>query len=60
MSGENGKLIAYCGLYCGDCQGYTGRIPDLSRDLRKELRACRYDKFAEFLADKGFAKTLKD
>jgi len=52
-------LINYCGLYCGDCHGYNGRIPDLARDLRKELRACHYEKFANFIADEGFGKTFK-
>ena len=35
------RLIAYCGLYCGDCNGFSGKIPDLGSDLRKELRASR-------------------
>ena len=60
MINKDGKLIAYCGLYCGGCHGYTGKIPDLARDLRKELRACRYDKFADFLAETGFGKVFKD
>lgn len=60
MSDDGKNLMAYCGLYCGDCHGYTGVIPDLARDLRKELRACRYDKFAEFIADVGFGKAFKD
>jgi len=39
MGGEGDEnLIAYCGLYCGDCHGYQGKIPDLARDLRKESR----------------------
>jgi hypothetical protein len=32
-------VIAFCGLCCLDCHGYTGKIADLARDLRKELRA---------------------
>ena len=60
MKTEDESLIAYCGLYCGDCHGYTGKIPDLARDLRKELRAYRYDKFAEFIAGEGFGKVFKD
>lgn len=38
------ELIAYCSLYCGDFHGYSGKIPDLARDLRKELRGIHYDK----------------
>jgi len=30
-------LVAYCGLYCADCHGFNGKIPDLARDLRKKL-----------------------
>ena len=61
MSGseEDENLIAYCGLYCGDCHAYTGKIPDLARDLRKELRKSKYDKFAEFIATYSFGKDFK-
>ena len=55
----NEKLISYCGLYCGDCVGQSN-IPDLARDLRKELRAKKYDKFAAELSKMNFAKVLKD
>jgi hypothetical protein len=54
------KLIAYCGLYCGDCHGYTGKIPDLARDLRKELRQIHYDKFASFISSYSFGKDFKN
>lgn len=37
------KLIAYCGLYCGDCVNYKGEIADLARDLRKKLRQEKFD-----------------
>lgn len=53
---QDTNLIAFCGLYCGDCHGYQGRIPDLARDLRKELRAARYDKFAELILEIVMAK----
>jgi len=36
-------LVAYCGLYCGDCFNYKGEIADLARDLRKELRKTKFD-----------------
>jgi hypothetical protein len=32
------RLVAYCGLNCGDCFNYKGEIADLARDLRKKLR----------------------
>ena len=50
MTEEFKKLVAYCGLYCGDCFAHQGRIADLARELRKELRQARFDKTAEFLA----------
>jgi len=57
---QNQDLIAYCGLYCGDCHGFSGKIPDLARDLRKELRSSRYDKFAEFISTYSFGKDFKN
>ncbi len=54
------NLIAYCGLYCADCHGYNGRIPDLARDLRKELRESKYDKFAGFISTYSFGKDFKN
>ena len=57
---ENENLIAFCGLYCGDCHGFLGKIPDLARDLRKELRRSRYDKFAEFISTYSFGKDFKN
>jgi hypothetical protein len=51
---DSRKLVAYCGLYCGDCHGYKGIIPDMARDLRKELRRSKYAKFA-----KGVSKFFK-
>ncbi len=53
------SLITYCGLYCGDCHGFQQKIPDLARDLRKELRSAHYDKFADAIADDAFGKAFK-
>ncbi len=44
---EGKDLIAYCGLYCGDCFGHRGTVADLARDLRKELRQAHFAKIAE-------------
>lgn len=60
MSKENEKLIAYCGLYCGDCYNRKGFIADLARDLRKELRAAKFEKNAEFLSAIPFFKEFKN
>jgi len=54
------KMIAYCGLCCLDCHGFQQKIPDLAKDLRKELRQSKYKKFADFLADSNFGKVFKD
>jgi hypothetical protein len=45
------KFIAYCGLYCRECPWYTGKVADMTRDLRKELRDIKFEKLAEFIAD---------
>ena len=57
---EERDLVAYCGLYCGDCFGYQGKIADLARDLRKELRLAKFDKTAELLSAIPFFATFKD
>jgi hypothetical protein len=57
---EDVNLISFCGLYCGDCHGNTGTIPDLARDLRKELRQIHYEKFAEFISTYSFGKDFKN
>lgn len=49
MSGEDENLIAYCGLYCGDCTNYKGEVADLARDLRKKLRETKFDRTARAL-----------
>jgi hypothetical protein len=54
------KLIAYCGLCCADCHGHKGKIPDLARDLRKELRTSKYEKFAQEIGKSGFGAAFRD
>jgi hypothetical protein len=56
MSGENLSNTTYCGLYCGDCAFKRGTIPDLARDLRKELRDTRFDVVAQAIPFKEFEK----
>lgn len=51
-------LVTCCGLCCLDCHGHTGKIPDLARDLRKELRAAHYDKFAKSISAYPFAQAF--
>ena len=57
---SNEELIAYCGLYCGECFSNEGKIADLSRDLRKELRRFRFEKTAENLSRIPFFKTFEN
>lgn len=47
---EDENLIAYCGLYCGDCFNYKGEIADLARDLRKKLRETKFSGVAQDLS----------
>ena len=60
MSEEDRNLIAYCGLYCGDCFGHKGKVADLARDLRKELRQARFEKTAEFMSTFSFFEVFKN
>jgi hypothetical protein len=57
---EEKDLIAYCGLYCGDCYSYKGKIADLARDLRKELRQEKFDKRAEKMSETSFFAAFKN
>jgi len=50
----DGDLIAYCGLYCGDCFGYKGKVADLARDLRKELRQAKFEEAVKGIPFKEF------
>lgn len=54
------ELIAYCGLYCGDCHGHQQKIPDLARDLRKELRKSKYKKFADAISTNSFGQAFRE
>lgn len=56
MSEDHLAKTAYCGLYCGDCSFGRGTVPDLARDLRKELRDIRFDKIAEVIPFPEFKK----
>jgi len=58
LSVEEDDLIAYCGLSCSKCFNHKGRIADLARDLRKELREEKFEKAAEGLSK--YFKQFKD
>lgn len=57
---RNLPLVSYCGLCCSDCPLFAGKISDLARDLRKELRAVKYDKFAKYISKFPSGKGLKN
>ncbi len=57
---EDQHLVTYCGLYCGDCPARRGRIADLARDLRKELRRVHFERDAQVLAQVSFFREFKD
>ena len=58
---EDGKeLIAYCGLYCGDCFAHKGMIADMARDLRKELRQAKFKRFADAMSEYPYFATYKN
>ena len=60
MVNKKTDLIAYCGLYCGDCPGYTQTVANLARDLRAELRHHRFAQMAVMLAKVPFFKDFKN
>ncbi len=62
MNNDNENLIAYCGLYCGDCFAHKGRIMDLAKDLRKELRQVKFERHMKnlrILKKKGTTEFIK-
>jgi len=60
QKGSEESMIAYCGLCCLDCHAFQQKIPDLARDLRKELRNTKYKNFAGFISTLSFGKGFKE
>jgi hypothetical protein len=56
----NEKLITYCGLYCGDCYGYQGKIASLAGKLNEELNNANFKKNADHFATLPFFKEFKN
>lgn len=54
MTEREKELLGFCGLYCGDCFSFQGKIADQARDLRKTLRQAKFAKVAP-----GFSKYFK-
>ncbi len=50
MTGNQKNLIGYCGLYCGACGIYLGRIKQAVENLRKVVGAYGFNKIMPELA----------
>ena len=50
------ELLAYCGIYCGDCLGYTGLVADAAKSLVMVLEKHKFDQTAKCL----FPEELKE
>lgn len=50
MADTKNQLLAYCGLYCGDCIMRKGEVADLARDLRKKLRQVKFGRMVPGLS----------
>jgi len=53
---ESKDLLAYCGLYCGDCLVYAGVIADAAKDFMTVLEKYKFDRTAKCV----FSEQLKD
>lgn len=56
MPKQNAGLIAYCGMYCGNCPCYRKKenIPDLARDLKEALRKSKFELAAQEISLEEF------
>jgi hypothetical protein len=43
------ELLAYCGIYCGDCLGHTGVIADAAEDFKAVLEKYESEKSAKYI-----------
>lgn len=50
MSKHLGNLVSYCGLYCGACGIYQGKIKQAVESLRNVIGAYGFDKISSELA----------
>jgi hypothetical protein len=50
------ELLAYCGLYCGDCAGYSGEIADAAQKLKDTTKKYKFHQTAKHL----FPEKLKE
>ena len=56
------ELVAYCGLYCGDCVKHKGEISKLAQELKELLSQEKFEKIANMIPElenyKEFSKVL--
>jgi hypothetical protein len=50
------ELFAYCGLYCGDCAGFSGEVAGAANNLKNILTKYKFERTANAL----FSKELKE
>jgi hypothetical protein len=43
------ELLAYCGIYCGDCLGHTGVIADAAEDFKCVLEKYEFEKSVKYI-----------
>jgi len=55
---DTDEMLAPCGLHCDDCFAHQGRMADLARDLRKELRSARFALVADEMSKVGMFRDL--
>lgn len=53
---EKEDLLAFCGLYCKDCAGFTGEIVDTASKLKDTLTTYKFEQTASAL----FSEQLRD
>ena len=64
-SSNKHELVAYCGLYCGDCGGYSEDIAHAAKKLKEQLEKYKYEltvkaMFADHFKDyREFQKNLE-
>ncbi len=56
----NKKLVTCCGLYCGDCYGYQGKIASLAGKLDEELDNSNFKKHADHFSALPFFNEFKN
>jgi hypothetical protein len=53
-------LVAYCGLYCGDCFWRKGVVSRLAGELSAEIRSSGYDRYARYISRFPSGRKLKE